>query len=103
MPAGKPNIIPELADLESFIIRKNLDLQNWMQNNSIKCNDDINQLIANGNWRVSTSLINKMQYILSSMESPLENNNVDQTDEIDSSEKSSETEQIVSSKKRKEK
>lgn len=64
MPAGKPNVTTELADLESFITRKNLPLSLWMQKNSVHTENDVDLLKKQNIWKINDSLIEEMKKII---------------------------------------
>ncbi len=63
MPAGKPNSKPIIPNLESFLMRKKISLQQWLSSNAITTQDDLEAFLGQSSWAMEESIIMEMRAI----------------------------------------
>ena len=61
MPAGKPNSKPIIPNLESFLMRKKISLQQWLSSNAITTQDDLEAFLGQSSWAMEESIIMEMR------------------------------------------
>jgi len=68
MPAGKPNSKSTAPNLESFLIRKKISLQNWLSVNSITSKEALENLLENSSWSLNHSIAAVLQELIKKAE-----------------------------------
>ena len=68
MPAGKPNSKSTAPNLESFLIRKKISLQNWLSVNSITSKEALENFLEHSSWSLSDSIIAILQELIKKAE-----------------------------------
>jgi hypothetical protein len=64
MPAGKPNSKSTTPNLESFLIRKKISLQNWLSVNSITSKEALENFLEHSSWSLSHSIAEILQELI---------------------------------------
>ena len=64
MPAGKPNSKSTAPNLESFLIRKKISLQNWLSVNSITSKEALENFLEHSSWSLSHSITAILQELI---------------------------------------
>jgi len=61
MPAGNPRFKPTPTDLEGFLARKKLPLQQWLELKKIASPEGLAALLVDPAWHLTESIINKIE------------------------------------------